>query len=152
MHHRGFRPDQGYPREEERARGTAGGGGAEREGSNSHTLTHNTHMRTHSVYHSRLSEASGSLPDHYLPYLLCDDDDGPSLRAPIDPLAHTHVDTSPYSYPHFYSHLELPASRALTSRIFQCAHIWICACRCALAHWLLRRGGDRASARSAAAG
>lgn len=52
MHHRGFRPGQGYPREEERARGTEGGGGAGREDSDSHTLAHAyTRAYVHSMHH-----------------------------------------------------------------------------------------------------
>jgi len=64
VHHRGFRPGQGYPREEETVRETEGGG-AGREGSNSHTLAH-THAYAHStIYRLAIRGVrviTGSLP------------------------------------------------------------------------------------------
>jgi len=46
VHHRDFRLGQGYPREEERARGMEGEGKTGREGPDSHTLAHIVHIYT----------------------------------------------------------------------------------------------------------
>lgn len=83
VHHRDFRPGQGF------AEGTRGKkkGRSDEEAEVTGKRGFDplppppTHTHTHTLPSiGRLSEASGSLPDHYLPYLPCDDDDGPSCK------------------------------------------------------------------------
>lgn len=169
MHHRGFRPGQGYPREEERARGTEGGGGAGREGSDSHTLAHAyTRAYVHSMHH--VSAGYPRRQGHYriityhtycattMMARACEHHRQTSPPSSLED-TRTRVRASPYMYERFYSTSRAPTSRALTFSYLSVrgfAHVCVRAYRCArtraLAHSLVRRGGDRASARSAAAG
>lgn len=82
----------------------------------------------------RLSEASGSLPDHYLPYLPCDDDDGSTCERITDSLSFAYVYTHTHHIraciiirSHFYLYLELRFS-ALTSRAPLCEFALACMC------------------------
>lgn len=169
MHHRGFRSGQGYPREEERARGTEGGGGAGREGSDSHTLAHAyTHAYVHSMHH-----VSAGYPRRQGHYRIITYHTYCATTMMARACEH-HRQTSPpllsrgYTYTRtripvhvraFLLTSRAPTSRALTFSYLSVrgfAHVCVRAYRCArtraLAHSLVRRGGDRASARSAAAG
>lgn len=92
---------------------------------------------------SRLSEASGSLPDHYLPYLPCDDDDGPTCEHHRQALlllllllptyatySHTHVLPSRRSHALAELELRFPASTPrVPSRTRPRPCTYVCVCR-----------------------
>lgn len=118
VHHRGFRPGQGYPREEERARGTEGGGGAGREGSDSHTLAHAyTRAYVHSMHH--VSAGYPRRQGHYriityhtycattMMARACEHHRQTSPPPSSLEDTRTRVRASPYIYERFYSHVEL---------------------------------------------